>query len=158
MRILLYYVLSDPIVLLLKNTGLLRVLCFCLKAYKRRAHRSKIPFYTTTTQRQQDSLSPLSTTTLESPPSFSSVSSRIPLSPQFYLGVESKGGESLMPVSHYRESPEDPLRIPLVYALTPGGSPGDSQGIFSSVTPALHGGQLLLHSPAPSKHLGGKEW
>ncbi len=53
-----------------------------------------------------------------------------------------------MPVSHYRESPEDPLelehnagvpldqipcgspvdplRIPPVYALTPGGSAGDS--------------------------------
>ncbi len=34
-------------------------------------------------------------------------------------------------------SPVDPLRIPLVYALTPGGSAGDSQGILSSVTPAL---------------------
>ena len=31
-----------------------------------------------------------------------------------------------MPVSHYRESPVDPLGIPIVYALTPGGSSGIS--------------------------------
>ncbi len=43
-------------------------------------------------------------------------------------------------------SPQDPLKIPqdppriplLVYALTPGGSSGDSQGILSSVTLALY--------------------
>ena len=38
-----------------------------------------------------------------------------------------------MPVSHYEGFPEDLLRISLVYALTPMGSPGDPQGIYSSV-------------------------
>ncbi len=40
----------------------------------------------------------------------------------------------LMPVSHYGESPGDPLGILLVYAQTLGGSTGDPQGIFSNVT------------------------
>ncbi len=31
---------------------------------------------------------------------------------------------------------EEPLRIPLVYVLTPGGSSGNPQGIQYSVTPA----------------------
>ena len=39
--------------------------------------------------------------------------------------------ESIMlPVSHYTGSPEDPLGIPLVYALTPGRSWGDPQRIL----------------------------
>ena len=42
----------------------------------------------------------------------------------------------IMPVSHYRESPEDPLEIPQAYALTLRGSPGDQQGIC--FTPVSH--------------------
>ena len=50
------------------------------------------------------------------------------------------GGRAFMPVSHYWGSSEDPLRIPLVYALAPGGSTGDPQGIHYSLTPAFKGG------------------
>ncbi len=39
---------------------------------------------------------------------------------------------SMAGVTCYRESPVDPLRIPLAYALTPGGSSGDPQGICSN--------------------------
>ncbi len=46
-----------------------------------------------------------------------------------------------MPVSHYRESPADPLRIPLVYALTLGGSPEDPQGILSTSETLAIGGR-----------------
>ncbi len=37
---------------------------------------------------------------------------------------------SFMPMSHYRGSPQDLLRIPLVHALAPNGSSGDPQGFL----------------------------
>ena len=43
----------------------------------------------------------------------------------------------IMPVSHYRGSFADSLRIPLVYAITPGGFSGNPQGFPYNVTQAL---------------------
>ena len=40
-----------------------------------------------------------------------------------------------MPVSHYRGSPQDPLRIPLFYALIPGGSAGDPPKSDTGIMP-----------------------
>ena len=54
---------------------------------------------------------------------------------------------SLMLVSHYRESPADPLRIPLELEHTLGASSGDSQGIHrqSSGNPqGIHSSSMTL--------------
>ena len=58
-----------------------------------------------------------------------------------------------MQVAHYSGSTENPLMILLVYALTPGGSSGNPQGISYSVTQALE----LLHEEARIASLMGRD-
>ncbi len=55
---------------------------------------------------------------------------------------------SLMPVSHYWESPEDPLRTTLELEYKLGRSSGDPQGIRYGVTLAL----FILNKKPPPPH------